>query len=66
MERAFSYDWRLWTLAEIRELLEEAGFSRVTFYWQGFDEDGEGDGDFQPVDEGDADAGWICYITAEK
>ncbi|MBA1331856.1 methyltransferase [Candidatus Endoriftia persephone str. Guaymas] len=66
MERAFSYDWRLWTLAEIRELLDEAGFSRVTFYWQGFDEDGEGDGDFQPVDEGDADAGWICYITAEK
>jgi cyclopropane fatty-acyl-phospholipid synthase-like methyltransferase len=66
MERAFSYDWRLWSLPEVRELLDEAGFSRVTFYWQGFDKDGEPDGNFVPVTEGDADAGWICYITAEK
>ena len=66
MERAFSYDWRLWSLPEIRELLQEAGFSRVTVYWQGFDEDGEPDGDFVPVTEGEADAGWICYLTAEK
>ena len=66
LERAFSYDWRLWTLPEIRELLDEAGFSKVTFYWQGFDAEGEADGIFKPVNEGEADAGWICYITAEK
>lgn len=66
MERAFSYDWRLWNLPEIRDLLGEAGFSRVTIYWQGFDEDGEPDGEFVPAEEGEADAGWICYITAEK
>ncbi|MCU7842904.1 MAG: class I SAM-dependent methyltransferase [Candidatus Thiodiazotropha sp. (ex Monitilora ramsayi)] len=66
LERAFSYDWRLWNLPEIRELLDEAGFRKVTFYWQGFDEDGEPDGNFVPVTEGEADAGWICYITAEK
>ena len=66
LERAFSYDWRLWTLPEIRELLTEAGFKRITVYWQGFDADGEPDGDFKPVSEGDADAGWICYLSAEK
>jgi cyclopropane fatty-acyl-phospholipid synthase-like methyltransferase len=66
MERAFSYDWRLWSLPEVHELLNEAGFSKVTFYWQGFDKDGEADGIFLPVTEGEADAGWICYITAEK
>ena len=66
LDRAFSYDWRLWTLPEIRELLEEVGFRRVTVYWQGFDEDGEPDGDFQPAEEGEADAGWICYLSAEK
>ncbi len=66
LERAFSYDWRLWTLPEIHELLNEVGFSRITFYWQGFDEEGEADGVFKPVLEGEADAGWICYITAEK
>jgi cyclopropane fatty-acyl-phospholipid synthase-like methyltransferase len=66
LERAFSYDWRLWSLPEVRELLDEAGFRKVTVYWQGFDKDGEPDGEFVPVDEGEADAGWICYITAEK
>jgi hypothetical protein len=66
LEKAFSYDWRLWTLPEIRELLAEVGFERVTVYWQGFDEEGEPDGDFKPVTEGEADAGWICYLSAEK
>ncbi|WP_320416444.1 class I SAM-dependent methyltransferase [Candidatus Vondammii sp. HM_W22] len=66
LKRAFSYDWRLWTLPEIRELLEEVGFRNITFYWQGWDQDGEPDGIFEPADEGEADAGWICYITAEK
>ena len=66
MDKAFSYDWRLWTLPEVRDLLEEAGFARVTAYWQGWDEHGEPDGDFKPADRGVADAGWICYLTAEK
>ncbi len=66
LKNAFSYDWRLWTLPEIRELLQEAGFSRVTIYWQGFDEEGEPDGIFRPAQVGEADAGWICYLTAEK
>jgi hypothetical protein len=66
LERAFSYDWRLWTLPEIRELLVEVGFSRVICYWQGWNADGSADGNFRPVDEGEPDAGWICYLTAEK
>ncbi|MES9942830.1 MAG: hypothetical protein ABW121_19980 [Candidatus Thiodiazotropha sp. 6PLUC7] len=41
-------------------------FKKITFYWQGFDDDGEADGIFVPVEEGEADAGWICYISAEK
>jgi cyclopropane fatty-acyl-phospholipid synthase-like methyltransferase len=66
IDNAFTYDWRLWTLPELRELLEEAGFARVTVYWQGFDRDGEPSGRFRAVTKGDADAGWIVYITAEK
>ena len=64
---AFVYEWRLWTLPEIREILEEAGFRNVTVYWQGTDEQtGEGNGEFTPADHGEADAGWITYITALK
>ena len=66
LDRAFSYHWRLWTLPEIQDLLMEAGFGKVTIYWQGWDEDGNPDGIFVPTQEADADAGWICYICAEK
>jgi len=67
MDKAFSYHWRLWTLPEIRELLEMAGFSQVTVYWEGTDEEtGEGDGVYQPSEVGDADPGWVCYIVAER
>jgi len=66
MDRAFSYDWRLWSLPEIRELLDEVGFGRVICYWQGWDADGNPDGMFTPAEEGEPDAGWIAYLTAEK
>jgi SAM-dependent methyltransferase len=66
MKRAFSYTWRLWTLPEITELLSEAGFRNPTVYWEGTDKDGEGNGIFNPDTHGEADAGWIAYIVAEK
>ncbi|MGB4335470.1 MAG: methyltransferase [Chromatiaceae bacterium] len=66
LEQAFSYDWRLWSLPEIRELLAEAGFGRVLCYWQGWDAQGEPDGIFVPVEEGEPEAGWIAYLTAER
>ena len=66
IQRAFSYEWRLWSLPELRELLEEAGFARSTVYCEGTDEDGDGDGEFEPSERCDADAAFICYIVAEK
>jgi SAM-dependent methyltransferase len=66
IKKAFTYVWRLWTLPELRELLEEAGFRKSTVYWEGTDEDGDGDGNFTPEAKGEADAGWIAYIVAEK
>jgi len=66
LRKAFTYHWRMWTLPEIQELLKEAGFTRVTVYWEGTDEEtGEGDGEFTPAAHGEADAGWICYVVAE-
>jgi SAM-dependent methyltransferase len=65
LERAFSYDWRLWTLPELQDLLAEAGFSKVTCYWQGWNAAGEADGVFLPIREAPADAAWICYLSAQ-
>ena len=67
LQKAFTYDWRLWTLPELQEILHEAGFSNITVYWEGTDEDtGEGNAIYKPSTHGDADPGWICFISAEK
>jgi SAM-dependent methyltransferase len=66
IDRAFTYEWRLWTLPELRELLAEAGFRRVTVYWEGDDGDGGGNGEFHPESQGEAEAGWVAYLVAEK
>ena len=66
IEKAFTYDWRLWTLPELQELLTEAGFSRVTVWWEGTGKDGRGNGVFTPETRGEADAGWVAYLIAER
>ena len=65
MRNAFTYHWRLWTIAELRDILAEAGFAKTTAYWEGDDGDGGGDGNFKPATEADADASWIAYIVNE-
>lgn len=64
LKNAFEYHWRLWSLPEIRELLSEAGFSQVHVYWEGEDEEGEGNGEYEPTLEGTADPAFISYILA--
>jgi len=66
LDKAFTYDWRFWTLPETCELLREAGFKDVQVYWEIEDEDGEGSGEFEPATEGPADPSWIAYIVAQK
>jgi SAM-dependent methyltransferase len=66
IKRAFSYDWRLWTLPELREILAEAGFAKSRVYWEGTDEDGEGDGVFTEHAVGTPDLAWVAYVIAEK
>ncbi len=67
IRKAFTYDWRLWTIAELQELLADAGFKRSTVYWEGTDHaTGGGNGIFRKATLGEACAGWIAYIAAEK
>ncbi|MHC4413988.1 MAG: SAM-dependent methyltransferase [Planctomycetota bacterium] len=66
IRKAFTYEWRLWTLPELRELLTEAGFAKVTVYWEGTDEEtGEGNDEFTASTRGEACQGWIAYLVAE-
>lgn len=66
IDKAFTYEWRLWTLPEIRDTLLDAGFTKVAVYWEGEGEDGEGDGSWTIEERGDPCAGWVAYIAAVK
>ncbi|HND85853.1 MAG TPA: class I SAM-dependent methyltransferase [Pseudobdellovibrionaceae bacterium] len=65
-ERVFTYDWRLWTIPELRELLEEVGFKKTHVYWEGTTSDGKGDGVFTRTEKGEACLSWIAYVVGTK
>jgi hypothetical protein len=65
LRRAFRYEWRLWTVPEIRELLAEAGFRHSEVYWEGTDHaTGEGNGIFRLCRRAKDDPAWVCYVAA--
>jgi hypothetical protein len=65
LRRAFSYHWRFWTLPELRELLEEAGFRDARVYVEGWDDEArEADGVFRLRKRFDNEGGWIAYVVA--
>jgi hypothetical protein len=66
IRRAWGYHWRLWTMAELRDLLAEAGFRRTTVYWEGADESNEPNGIFRPRARADEDPAWVAYLVAER
>jgi SAM-dependent methyltransferase len=66
LRRAFTYDWRLWTIPELRELLNEVGFDSVTVYWENVDEDGDGTGEFRATEEEENQESWLVYVVAAK
>lgn len=66
LEKAFTYDWRLWTIPEVRELLAEAGFRRSEVYWEQTDEEGEGTGEFERTESEENQEGFIAYIAGVK
>jgi SAM-dependent methyltransferase len=64
LPRAFTYDWRLWQLPELRELLVEAGFADAEILWEGEDEDGESTGEFHRVKRAKNDPIWNAYLVS--
>ncbi len=67
LRSAFFYDWRLWTLAELRELFVEAGFTTVDVLWEGTDQKtGGGNGVFRKTVRGGMDEAWIAIVVGQK
>lgn len=66
IEKVFTYDWRLWSIPELREIMAEAGFRKTHIYWEGTAKDGSGNGVFTRTEKGESCDSWIAYIVAEK
>jgi len=66
LEKAFTYEWRFWSIPEVRELLHEAGFEETYVYWEQEDDDGDANGEWKKIDTAPADPSWIAYITGVR
>lgn len=64
---AFVYDWRVWTIPELKEIMLEAGFKKVQVYWEEADATtGEGNGSWVPMESGDNAFSWIAFVVGLK
>jgi len=67
LRNAFVYDWRLWTLPELRELFEAAGFRNVHVLWEGTDSQTDmGNGVLRRIQKGHADGAWYAMVVGQK
>jgi hypothetical protein len=67
IKNAFTYEWRLWTVPELRDLLHEAGYKNVEVYLEGWDDDADDtDGVFRRRIEYEGMEAWFGYLIAEK
>ena len=64
MRRAFTYDWRLWMLPDVVELLTESGFGRVDVYWEDAGLAGKGTGVYRLRKKAQNEKAWVAYLVA--
>jgi hypothetical protein len=60
LKRAFTYDWRVWSLPELVDLLHEVGFKNVDTWWDGNKAD-----EMVPMKPTDENfESWLGYLVA--
>jgi hypothetical protein len=67
LQDAFRYEWRYWSMPELKDVLADAGFGNVRAYFEASDDDDEGNGDFVLDQQGKGSqecSGWIAYLVA--
>ncbi|MCB0309401.1 MAG: class I SAM-dependent methyltransferase [Bdellovibrionales bacterium] len=65
-KNVFTYDWRLWSIPELKDIFQEAGFKHTHVYWEGDDENGSGNGIYTRRTKVDNCEVWVAYLVAEK
>jgi hypothetical protein len=66
MQDAFTYDWRIWSIPEVRDALMEVGFQDVRVYWEE-EEESDSELSYSRRDVGDAEYDtYIVYVVGVK
>jgi hypothetical protein len=63
---AFTYEFRMWSITEIRDVFKEAGFSKSLVYWEECDEEGLGNGNFEASEDQENTINWNSLIVGLK
>lgn len=66
MKRAFAYDWRLWTVPELKDVLRDAGFDDIEVHVENIGKDGWGNGVYRKVEKIEPCEGFVAYVIARK
>ena len=66
IRNAFHYDCRMWSLPELKDLMKEAGFGRVTVLWQQANGNERSATDhFRISTQADSEGAWVAYLIAQ-
>jgi hypothetical protein len=63
---AYTYDWRMWTIAELRDIAIEAGFRNLRCFDEELDDDGEETGRRIEIHELSGYETWWLYLVVER
>lgn len=62
--RAFTYDWRLWTLPEVQEVMQEAGFRSTRVYVEAWDHEKDEPAEWYRHQKWfDNQEGWLAFVV---
>jgi hypothetical protein len=65
MKDVFTYDWRVWSIPEVKDAMIEAGFDRTVVYWE-FTNKRTGDSEYMPAEKGDNPWSWLAFVVGVK
>ena len=66
IQDAFHYHWRIWTIRELREILEEAGFKKTVVLWEKDYHSGRESNEYLPTEEATHAQQFIAYVVGVK
>lgn len=65
LKDAFTYEWRLWTIPEVRLALKQAGFKDTRVFWEKYHH-GEGTGEYRLADKARNVEFFLSYVVGVR